>query len=77
MSKERKSRYLICSFTFTCNKLTIGICDSRTKSGILNNFGLLEGWERSLFWMENLKETDHVENITVGGGKILKCIKEI
>jgi hypothetical protein len=49
----------------------------RTKSGILNNLGLLERWERSLFWMGNLKETDHIENITVGEGIILKCIKEI
>jgi len=38
---------------------------------------LLEGWERSLFWMVNLKETFHVEDTTVGEGIILKCIKEI
>jgi hypothetical protein len=49
----------------------------RTKLGVLNNLGLLEGWERSLFWTGNLKETDHMEDITVGGGIILKYIKEI
>jgi hypothetical protein len=31
----------------------------------------------SLFWMGKLKETDHVEDMTVGGRIILKCIKEL
>jgi hypothetical protein len=32
---------------------------------------------RPVVRMGNLKETDHLEDIKVGGGIILKCIKEI
>jgi len=48
----------------------MGICYSKNKTKDPKQF-------RPVGRMGNLKETDHVEDITVGEGIILKCINEI